>query len=77
MKLKQVHITILLACVWGLTSLLLLHGALFHPNGMLREIDELNGLEIGIALVSFVVLFFWLWYVIRVEKEVKKDGIET
>jgi divalent metal cation (Fe/Co/Zn/Cd) transporter len=68
LEFKPIYITVIIAVMWGLSTLLLLHGALFH-NQTLRNLDVSNGLEVVVALVSFGVLVLWLWYMVRLGKK--------
>jgi len=66
-ELKPIYITAIIAWMWGLTTVLLLHGALFHDQ-TLRRIDVGNGFELVVSLISFGVLFCWLWYMVSLGK---------
>ena len=61
------NLTVLTMFMWGLTTAFLLYGAWFNPDGTVRSIGLINGLETVVGIASFVLLFLWLWYTRELE----------
>jgi predicted ferric reductase len=63
MELKDSYVTALIAALWGITALLLIHGALFTPTETLRRMCLENGLEAAVGFISLIGLLLWLLFI--------------